>query len=301
MLSSQPPAGGSGPKVRLAGLIRLMRPKQWTKNALVFAAPLFAINRIGPPELAQVCYAFLLFCLVSGCIYIFNDYMDREADREHPEKRHRPLASGLLNPHRSLAAAVVMLAAALALSSGIGNMFFLLMLLYVLLNIAYSLKLKHVVIIDIMIIAAGFVIRAIAGGVAAGVPFTPWFLLCSMLLALFLAISKRRHELLLLQEEKSQHRRVLDFYSAPLLDQLNSIVTTCTIMCYALYTFTSGSTIHLMWTIPLVIYGIFRYLYLIHMAGKGGRPEIVLLEDRPLLVTVIFYAAMTVGILTYVH
>jgi 4-hydroxybenzoate polyprenyltransferase len=161
------------------------------------------------------------------------------------------------------------------------------------------MKLKHIVIIDILVIASGFVLRAIGGGLVIDVPFTPWFLICTMLLALFLAISKRRHELYLLQSNKGSHRQVLDFYSMDLLNQFNSIVTTATLISYALFTFTSGHTLHLMWTLIFVVYGIFRYLYLIHIEGKGGKPEKVLLEDRHILVTVMLYALSVVVILFY--
>ena len=174
-----------------------------------------------------------------------------------------------------------------------------LLILYFALNVSYSLALKHVVIIDIMIIAAGFVLRAIAGGLVIRVPLTPWFLICTLLLSLFLAIGKRRHELFLLENDKGAHRKVLDNYSFALLDQLNTIVTTATIISYSLFTFTSGRTIHLMWTIPLVIYGIFRYLYLIHIENKGGSPDRVLFEDKHILITVILYVISVVGILAY--
>jgi len=170
---------------------------------------------------------------------------------------------------------------------------------YFLMNIAYCIKLKHVVIIDIMVIAFGFVLRAIGGGLVIKSTITPWFLICTMLLALFLGISKRRYEVYLLSDRKRNCRRVLEHYSPELLNQLNSIVTTAAIMSYSLFTFTSGHTVHLMWTIPLVMYGIFRYLYLIHMQGKGGKPEEVLLEDGPILGTVLLFAVMVVVILYY--
>lgn len=279
--------------------IAVLRPKQWTKNLLVFAALIFSIKIVTVDMWIKCIAGFLLFCSVSGCVYVLNDYLDREADSRHPEKKHRPIASGRLKPKGALAFGCILLIGSLLMAFALNPWFSLLLLGYFMINIAYSVKLKHIVIIDIMIIAFGFVLRAIGGGLVIDIAFTPWFLICTMLLALFLAISKRRHELYLLSENKGEHRRVLEQYSPELLNQLNSIVTTAAIMSYSLFTFTSGHTIHLMWTIPLVMYGIFRYLYLIHMKGKGGRPEEILLEDGHILSTVMLFAVMVVVILYY--
>jgi len=277
--------------------IAILRPKQWTKNLLVFAALIFSIKIVTVQMLIDCIAGFILFCLVSGCVYVLNDYIDRDADRNHPEKCYRPIASGQLKPLRALIFGCLLLFCSLVLAWFLDSWFSLLLLGYFIINIAYSLKLKNIVIVDIMVIAFGFVLRAIGGGLVIGIAFTPWFLICTMLLALFLAISKRRHELYSLSENKGEFRKVLDQYSPELLNQLNSIVTTAAIISYSLFTFTSGHTIHLMWTIPLVMYGIFRYLYLIHMQGKGGRPEEVLLEDHHILVTVLLFAVMVVIIL----
>ncbi|AKG36292.1 decaprenyl-phosphate phosphoribosyltransferase [Paenibacillus durus] len=280
-------------------LFKQLRPNQWTKNLLVFAAPLFSFETVTPAVMINSLAGFLLLCFVSGCVYIVNDYIDRDADRNHPVKRYRPMASGELHPQMALAFGALIMAGSLALSYLLNPLFTLLLAIYFGINVAYSIRLKHVVIIDIMIIAAGFVLRAIAGGLVIHVPFTPWFLLCTMLLSLFLAIGKRRHELFLLQNDKGSHRKVLERYSYELLDQLSGIVTTATIISYSLFTFTSGRTIHLMWTIPLVIYGMFRYLYLIHVEKKGGAPDKVLFEDRHILITVILYVVSIVAILAY--
>ncbi|ARU63789.1 decaprenyl-phosphate phosphoribosyltransferase [Tumebacillus avium] len=280
-------------------LFQQLRPKQWTKNLLVFAALIFSFQVANVDLLLRSVVGFFLFCFVSGCVYILNDFVDREADRQHPEKRYRPMASGALNPYLALTFGLVLLVASIALALYLEPLFGALLFFYFVVNVAYSFRLKHVVIIDVMIIASGFVFRAIGGALVIGVPFTPWFLLCTMLLALFLAISKRRHELLLLQNNKGSHRKVLESYSPELLNQLNSIVITATIMSYALFTFTSGRTIHLMWTIPLVIYGIFRYLYLIFMEEKGGKPERDLFQDKHILVTVLLYGLAVVVILKY--
>jgi len=279
--------------------LAILRPKQWTKNLLVFSSLIFSIKVVTAQMFLRCIAGFILFCLVSGCVYVLNDYFDREADGRHPDKRHRPIASGRLKPKRALLFGGFLLLSSLGVAFVLEPGFSLLLFGYFIINVAYSMKLKHVVIIDIMVIAIGFVLRAIGGGLVIAIAFTPWFLICTMLLALFLAICKRRHELYLLSVNKGEHRRVLEQYSTELLNQLNSIVTTAAIMSYSLFTFTSGHTIHLMWTIPLVMYGIFRYLYLIHMKGKGGKPEEVLLEDSHILATVMLFALMVVVILYY--
>jgi len=280
-------------------LLKQLRPKQWTKNLLIFAAPLFSFETINFSSFLDTLIGFFLLSFVSGCVYIVNDYADREADRNHPVKKYRPMASGALPPTLAIVFGVLLLIVSLAVSYLVNPLFTVLLLLYFAINVAYSFRLKHVVIIDIMIIAAGFVLRAIAGGLVIHVPFTPWFLLCTMLLSLFLAIGKRRHELHLLKNDKGSHRKVLEQYSFDLLDQMSSIVTTATIISYSLFTFTSGRTVHLMWTVPFVIYGMFRYLYLIHIEKKGGSPDRVLFEDYHIMCTVILYVISVVGILIY--
>lgn len=292
------PASAAPRRSMTALMFEQLRPKQWTKNVLVFAALLFSIGNVTAEHAALALAAFAIFCLVSSCVYILNDYLDLEADRSHPEKKRRPMASGRLPVPLALTVGALLLLASLAASFGLGPAFGGLVAGYFLLNACYSIRLKHVVILDIMTIAAGFVLRAIGGGLVIGVPFTPWFLLCILLLALFLAIGKRRHELVLWEESGSHaHRKVLKSYSLPLLDQMNNIVTSATVLCYALFTFTSGNSVHLMWTIPLVVYGIFRYMYLIHVEKKGGSPDRLLFEDKHILVTVVLYTILTVAIL----
>ncbi|MDC3416696.1 decaprenyl-phosphate phosphoribosyltransferase [Aquibacillus salsiterrae] len=280
----------------LAALWMQLRPKQWAKNVLVFAALLFSFRIVQLDAVILSIYGFISFCFTASSIYIMNDYNDREADRHHPEKKHRPMASGVLDPKLAIVAGFLLLLLALGSSFVLNKLYFTVLLIYFVMNLLYSFWLKHVVIIDIMIIAAGFVLRAIGGAVIINVPFTPWFLLCAMLLSLFLAIGKRRHELSLVLEKESSgsHRKVLNDYTITLLDQMTSIVTAATIVSYAVFTFTSGNTVHLMWTIPFVIYGMFRYLYLIHVEQKGGAPERILLEDKHILVTVILYAVAVV-------
>nr|WP_224723228.1 decaprenyl-phosphate phosphoribosyltransferase [Paenibacillus vietnamensis] len=282
-----------------AALLEQLRPKQWTKNVLLFAALLFSLKNATWELIGLTFAGFCLFCFVSSSVYILNDYMDIEADRNHPAKRYRPMASGALNPSLALAFGAFLLLFSLGAGYYIDYLFGILLSVYFLLNLAYSLKLKHVVILDVMTIAAGFVLRAIGGGILIDVPFTPWFLICTMLLSLFLAIGKRWHEYKLAELNGSAHRKVLAYYNAALLGQMSSIVTTATIISYALFTFTSGRTIHLMWTIPFVLYGIFRYQYLIYVENKGGSPDKLLFEDKPILLTVVLYALSVVAILTY--
>lgn len=280
-------------------LFKQLRPKQWTKNLLVFAALVFSLKITTFSLVFNSILAFILFCFVSSCVYILNDFMDRDADAMHPIKKNRPMASGLLNPYLAIVVGFSLLLISIITSFYLNFYFTLILVGYFVLNVLYSFKLKHIVLIDVMVIALGFVLRAVAGGVAINVQFTPWFIICTMLLSLFLAISKRRQELILYKKEQGTHRKVLNSYSTDLLDQLNSIVTTATIISYSLFTFTSNNTIHLMWTIPLVLYGIFRYLYLIHVEEKGEMPDKTLFEDKHILVTVGLYALSVILILYY--
>ncbi|MFD0587089.1 decaprenyl-phosphate phosphoribosyltransferase [Paenibacillus sp. GCM10027627] len=278
-------------------LIVQMRPKQWTKNLLLFAALLFSFQQAERMDVLLSVLGFILFCFVAGSVYILNDYVDREKDKLHETKKYRPMASGKLQPQAALSFGLIVLIVSLTIAFLVQPLFGTVLLVYFLINLLYSFYLKSVVIIDVMIIAACFVLRALAGGLIIEVEFTPWFLLCTMLLSLFLAVGKRRHELLVMEGEGASHRKVLGQYSLALLDQLMGIVAAATIICYSLFTFTSGRTVHLMWTIPLVVYGIFRYLYLVHMEQKGGSPDKVLLEDKPILITVLLYGIVVVLIM----
>ncbi len=282
-------------------LIIQLRPRQWSKNLLVFGALLFSFRSVSFTDAWQTLAGFVAFCFTASMVYVINDFADRKADQFHPVKKHRPMASGALNPYLALLFGALLFLFSLFLSYKQTPTFTLLLLAYFFMNVGYSFGLKHMVIIDMMIIAAGFVMRAVAGGLIIRVPITPWFLICTMLLSLFLAVSKRRHELHLLQSGKGAHRKVLEHYSIAMLDQINAVVIAAAIISYSLFTFTSGRTIHLMWTIPLVIYGIFRYLYLIHIEDKGGSPERILFEDKPILITVLLYAAAVVFILGVVE
>ncbi len=283
-----------------AALVVAMRPKQWTKNALLFAGLLFTLNQYHPPrDYALAAAAFALFCLLSGCVYLLNDVADREADRKHPKKRHRPIASGRLPVPAALAAAGVLAPLALYLAWSINLKFFGAALLYFVIALAYTFSLKHIVLVDLMAIAAGFVLRAAAGSFAVGVPNSEWLLICTTLLALFLGLTKRRGELVALGDNPAT-RRILADYSIPMLDQMINIVASACLMAYSLYTFfseTGKPRPYLMATIPFVIYGLFRYLYLAHRKGMGEAPEVVLVEDRPLLINILLWILTTLVVM----
>jgi 4-hydroxybenzoate polyprenyltransferase len=272
----------------VANLIVSLRPDQWTKNLIVFAALIFAVKLLDPAALALASAAFLIFCVLSGCVYLINDVSDREADRRHPLKRLRPIASGALSPGTAIAWATGLSVAALAAAYALRPLFALTAAAYLALFALYTHTLKHVVILDVMSIALGFVLRAVAGGLVIGVPISDWLLVCTILLALFLGLAKRRHEITMLADGASGHRRILEEYDPYLLDQMIAIVAAATLVVYIIYcaspeTAERFGTRLLVLTTPFPIYGIFRYLYLVHRKHGGGSPSDLLLRDRPLL------------------
>jgi len=291
----------SPPRVFLA-LLESMRPRQWIKNLILFAPLLFAKQLSDPVRLIHSVAAFALFCAVSGVVYVFNDLVDRDRDRQHPVKSARPIASGRLPVSFAIPFAAVLLTASLAASFALSLPFGAITLAYLLTNVAYSLYFKRLVILDVMIIGLGFVLRALAGAVAIDVEISPWLILCTILLSLFLAFCKRRQELESLAEGAGGHRVSLQEYSVAFLDQMISIVTAATVVCYSFYTISPEveqklGTRHLFLTIPFVLYGIFRYLYLVHRRGQGGNPATSLLTDHPLLLCVALWAAVVAVIL----
>ena len=273
-----------------------MRPRQWTKNLAVFAAIIFVGELFDFALLARVGAAFVALCLISGGLYAFNDAIDADRDRLHPIKRDRPVASGRISRGQAFAVAAVAECAGLALSVLLGRYFLATVLAYVVLHILYSVWLKNVAIVDMLAIAAGFVLRAVAGAVVIAVPVSPWLILCTGLLALFLAAAKRRHETVLLREASAGHRPVLSEYSAELLDSFMVTLSAATVTTYALYTFFESKAPHstMMLTIPFVIYGLLRYQYLVLRREGGGRPEDVLLTDRPIVIDVVLWVASAV-------
>ncbi len=272
----------------VANLIISLRPDQWTKNLLVFAALIFAVKLLDPAALANASAAFLIFCALSGAVYLVNDVSDREADALHPVKRMRPIASGALSPAAALGWAAALSVVALAAAYWLQPMFAVSASAYLALFVLYTRWLKHVVILDVMSIAIGFVLRAEAGGLVIGVPVSDWLLVCTILGALFLGLAKRRHEITMLGDGAKGHRRILEEYDPYLLDQMIAIVAAATLVVYVVYcaspeTAERFSTQLLVLTTPVPIYGIFRYLYLVHRKHGGGSPSDMLLRDRPLL------------------
>lgn len=271
-----------------------MRINQWTKNLLVFASAIFSGAILNPSTLSLAFLAFLSFSFMASTIYIINDIVDVEKDRIHPEKCRRRIASGVISIPTAICIAIATFSIGTVLAYSINYLVLFVVLLYFVMNLAYSLYLKHVVLIDVMIIAAGFVLRAVTGALAVDGILTSWFILCTLGLSLFLALGKRRHELLLFKADPSNQRKVLNFYSVEMLDQLMTIITGALIMFYSMYAASEEPA--MMFTIPFVIYGIFRYYYLIHMKNAGGRPEKILLNDKHILVTVILFAILVVVI-----
>lgn len=282
-------------------LWKSLRPKQWIKNGFVFAALVFDGQLTNWPALARTTLGFVLFCMASSVIYLVNDIRDIEEDRAHPTKRNRPLPAGKLSVRAAWVAAIVLGVVSVLGSFWLGADFGGIVLSYVVLFLVYSFRLKHVPILDVFAIAAGFVLR-VGGGVALITVerFSPWLYVCTTLLALYIGFGKRRAEIHMLSEAAGQHRRVLDGYTLQYLDYLIVIVSGATIMAYSLYTFSAENlpTNHLMMlTVPFVMYGIFRYLWLIQVEGSGGAPDEMILTDRPLQATVVLWALAAVGVL----
>jgi 4-hydroxybenzoate polyprenyltransferase len=297
----------SGRPIGLNLLVSL-RPSQWTKNLLIFAGLLFGNASIGRglfdvTALVHAIAAFVIFCALSGVVYLVNDLADRESDRQHPLKARRPIASGALPVRTAAIAAIVLAAGGLAGAAVIGPRFAAVAGVYLALQLAYSGLLKHIVIIDVLTIAIGFVLRAVAGAVAVDVEISHWLLVCTILLALFIALAKRRHEITLLADGATHHRPILGEYSSYLLDQMIAVVTASTLMAYVFYTISPETqekfgTQWLGLTIPFPLYGIFRYLYLVHRRDGGGSPADLLMTDRPLLVCVALWV-LVVALIIY--
>jgi 4-hydroxybenzoate polyprenyltransferase len=284
-------------------LVLSLRPSQWTKNLIIFGGLIFGQRLLDLSAVLHALAAFAIFCALSGVVYLINDVADREADRRHPVKKHRPIASGAVTVRAALTLAIGLGLTALAAAFWLSTLFGIVSASYLALLALYSGVLKHIVILDVLTIAIGFVLRAVAGAVAVDVPISHWLYLVTILGALFLALSKRRHELVLLADGATRHRRILEEYSPYLLDQMISVVTASTIVAYAFYTMSPETvqkfgTDRLMLTLPFPLYGIFRYLYLVHQKEGGGSPSDMLLNDRPLLLCVGLWA-VSVAIIIY--
>ncbi len=284
-------------------VIRSFRPTQWIKNGIVLAGLIFSAKFTDPAMDLKAFAAFVGFCLLSSAVYLFNDVQDVEFDRIHPKKAKRPIASGKVSTQLALTLSVFLSIAGVIISFGINSKLGTVATGYLILNIFYSKILKRIVIIDVMTIAIGFVFRAAAGAYAVDVSISAWLLICTILLALFLGFTKRRYEVVLLDENATQHRLILDQYSLPFMDQMISVVTASTLVIYTIYTVTfknyhNGTDPKLEYTIPFVIYGIFRYLYIVYHKAEGGSPTESILTDRPLMINTILWL-LTVLILFY--
>lgn len=271
-----------------------MRPKQWYKNLVIFIGIAFSLNLLNFNLWITVISAFIIFCLLSGCVYLVNDVLDIEKDRIHPKKSKRPIPAGALKPYQAISAAVIFIILGLLWSYFINIPFFLISASFFVLMMVYSLFLKRLIIVDLLVISIGFVLRAIAGALAISVLVSPWLIICTFLLALFLALGKRR-ELFLLGDEAKKHHKNLDGYSTEMLDHMIMITTSILIMSYSLYTFFFGKLM-MMLTIPFAFYGIFRYLFLIHSKNLGGEPEMIF-KDKGMLISIILWILIVIMIL----
>lgn len=286
----------------LSPYLRLLRPHQWVKNGFVFVGLIFSRGWEQPALVAQVVLAAVAFSLAASCIYVFNDLADRERDRQHPTKRHRPIASGAVRVPQAVGLGALCLVAGLVLASQVSWGVFAVVAIYLLINGAYSLGLKHVAVLDVFIIAAGFMLRILAGTLGVGIAPSAWLLLCGLMLTLFLGFAKRRAELDALAGKAGSHRKVLNDYDPAMLDQFITISAGAAIVSYSLYTVAPETVAlhgsrYLIYTVPFVVYGIFRYLFLLHRRGGGGDPAAELLRDKHLLVAFLGWLGAVVGLL----
>jgi 4-hydroxybenzoate polyprenyltransferase len=294
-------AQAPGRNVLLALLIS-MRPKQWTKNGIIFAGLIFALKLFQLDKVLLTVVAAGIFCLLSSAVYLINDVVDKDKDRQHPRKRYRPIASGQVSVRLAVGVSAAIVGILMPFSFFLSVPFGAVALTYVVMMFAYTFSLKNIMIIDVFVLAIGFVLRAMSGALIIAVAISPWLYVCTILLALFLGFAKRRHELLLLNEEAINHRKILQEYSAPLLEQMISVVASATIMAYSVYTFTAESlprNHYMMFTIPLVIYAVFRYLYLVYQRDEGGSPELLLLKDIPLISSILLWGVVSIGIIYF--
>ncbi len=276
----------------IISIVKEMRVKQWTKNVLVYASLLFGGELFQKGHFFQASMAFIAFCMVSSSVYFFNDIFDLEKDKQNPKKCNRPIASGKIPLATAYACSAVLLISGSAIAYSVNASCFSIILLYALINIFYTIRLKHVVILDVMLIACGFVLRAVMGTFAVDSGMTTWFLLCVMFLSFFLALGKRRHELVALQnEDLREGRKVLQFYNVQLIDQMMTIVTASLLLCYALFAVDVNTKNNqmMMLTVPLVLYGVFYYLYMVRVKGGGGAPDESLYREKPILIVVLIY------------
>lgn len=280
-------------------ILKLMRPKQWLKNVFVLAALVFSGKFENGHILLLNLYVFILFSLISSAVYILNDLVDVEKDKQHPQKKFRPIASGKVSKSQALAFELIIVCIVLFTSYSISLKLLVVLLTYYIMNILYSFKLKNVVIVDVMIITFGFVLRVISGSIVTNVQLSPWLILCTILISLFLALNKRRSEIVTLKDKRGSHRKILEEYSVELIDSMLTIVTPSILITYCLYTFSSTQSRTMMITIPFVLYGIFRYQYLVSKKNVGGKPEDVFQNDMPFLIDIVLWAVIIIAIIYF--
>lgn len=278
-------------------LIKLMRPKQWIKNTFVFPAILFSKNIFDLNQFINVIWCFISFCMISSSVYILNDIIDVEKDRQHPIKKYRPIASGEVSKKEGYVVMTVLMIGSFVLAYVNNLLLVVIIFTYFVNNVLYSFKIKHMVIIDVMSIAFGFILRVSAGAVTINVRISPWILLCTLLLALFLGFSKRRNELIILQKSAGRYRKILEEYSVEFIDNMLSIITASILMAYSIYTFTAYEQQYMMVTIPFVLYGIFRYQYIVYKKNLGGSPEDIVLSDKPLMIDIVLWIILCMVII----
>ncbi len=293
----------------LIDIVKTMRPRQWTKNLIIFIPFVFTLKEYWKPFsremyvlFATEVAAFALFCIFSGIVYLINDIVDIEKDRLHPTKRNRPLASGALKRSHAIVAIIVLALVSLPLAFLLSPRFGAISSIYLTINLLYSYLLKNIVIVDVFMVAAGFVLRAVAGAFAIDVPASPWLYVCTILLSLFISFSKRRHELVMLEDDATNHRAILKEYTPEVLDEMIAVTTASFVMAYSLYTFSAENlpkNRSMMLTIPFALYVVFRLLYLVHVKNEGGSPEEMILKDRSLFIALVLWGLMIVGILYF--
>lgn len=286
-------------KLNFRHIFKLMRPKQWTKNLFVFGAMIFSGKFVDENIFIKNIFIFIMFCLISSCVYILNDLVDAEKDRQHPEKKNRPIASGKVTKFQARIVEIILLFVIFTVCYEMNIKLFIVLLIYFLINVLYSFKLKNIVIIDVMIITFGFVLRVQSGGIATNVQLSPWMILCTILISLFMALNKRKSEIITLKDKSGDHRKILDEYSVDLIENMLTIVTPSILIAYCLYTFSSIQSRTMMLTIPFVLYGIFRYQYLMMKRNIGGKPEDVFQKDIPFLLNVILWAITVISIIYF--
>ncbi|WP_242862368.1 decaprenyl-phosphate phosphoribosyltransferase [Clostridium massiliamazoniense] len=281
-------------------LLKLMRPKQWIKNLFVFAPLLFSYSFAQEGKIEKSIITFILFCLTSSTVYIMNDILDVESDRVHPKKRFRPIASGAIKVPQAIGALIVLLLISLIGSYFVNRDLFIVIVLYLINNLLYSFKIKHIVIVDIVSIAIGFILRITAGGIVIDVKLSGWIILCTFFISLFLGFEKRKNELVKLSDKATEHRKILEDYSEDLLIQYSNISVTCTLVCYAIYTFVAyPANNYMMFTNIFVVYGLFRYKYLAEKKGTGGSPTEAVLTDKTIMIDVLLWIISSAVIIIY--